>query len=292
MNVAAMLNGQFVDINQPVICIEDRAYQFGDGVYEVVPIVEGRMVGFEYHMDRLDRSLREMRIPAVYTREELFEFFVAIMQKAEIYDGNVYLQISRGASPRVHQFPLRMEPVLTMVGKQVGYEKLNQQHTDGVKLISTPDIRWHRCDIKSVNLLGNVFARQKALDAGFDDAVFYREDTGHITECTSSTFYVVKDGVIWTHPNCDLILPGCTRRIIINDLCGKLGLTVIEKAFNLDFAKKADEAFMSASVFWGLPAIKIDKTVIGGGQPGPVTRMIYKAFKEYALAQKVQFEKK
>ena len=163
MNTVAMLNGQFVDINQPLIHIEDRGYQFGDGVYEVVPVMDGRMVGFAYHMERLDRSLRELRIPAVYTHEDFWGFFTAMIEKGEIYDGSVYLQITRGVSQRQHQFPEQTIPVMTMVGRQKSYEKINRQYIDGVSLLSMPDIRWYRCDIKTINLLPNALAKQKAM---------------------------------------------------------------------------------------------------------------------------------
>jgi D-alanine transaminase len=292
MQPIAMVDGQFVDIDKPVICIEDRGYQFGDAIYEVVPIMEGRLVGFDYHMERLDRSLREMKIPAVYTREEIYEFFVEIMQKGQIYDGNIYMQISRGVSPRLHQYPDKVIPVTVLVGKAKSYDAINEEFRNGMKLLSLPDIRWYRCDIKTVNLLGNVFAKQKAIESGFDDAVFYRTDTGHVTECSSSNFHVVKGGVVWTHPDSDLILPGCTKRIIIHDLCSKLDIPVVEKPYDLDFAKAADEAFMSASSYCGLPVVKIDKTLIGDGKPGPIAHKIHEEFKKYLAAQKVIIEKK
>ncbi|MDR3349594.1 MAG: D-amino-acid transaminase [Acidaminococcales bacterium] len=292
MNTVAMLNGQFVDINQPLIHIEDRGYQFGDGVYEVVPVMDGRMAGFEYHMERLDRSLRELKIPAVYTHADFYEFFVAMIEKGEIYDGNIYLQITRGVSPRQHQFPEQTVPVMTMVGRQRSYEKINRQYIDGVALLSMPDIRWHRCDIKTINLLPNALAKQKALESGFDDALFYREGSGHVTECSSSNFYAVKNGVVWTHPDSDLILPGCTKRIIIHDLCAKIDVPVVEKAFNLEFAKAADETFMSAASYCGMPVVKIDKTSVGTGKPGPLAQKLQAQFKKYLAEQKVVFSKK
>lgn len=280
MKAVAMINGEFIDIDQPVITIEDRGYQFGDGIYEVVPIMDGRLVGFDYHMQRLDRSLRELRIPAVYTHEELLEFHVEMMKKGNIKNGSIYMQITRGSAPRAHQFPDKVVPVLTMVGRSKDYTDLDKAHETGVALLSTPDIRWHRCDIKTLNLLGNVLAKQKALEAKFYDALMYR-DNGDVTEGSSSNFMAVKGGVLWTHPDCDLILPGCTKKIILKDLCPGLDIPVVEKAFDLDFAKGADEAFITASSYKALPVIKIDKTVIGDGKPGDITQKINKAFKEY-----------
>jgi D-alanine transaminase len=179
-----------------------------------------------------------------------------------------------------------------MVGRQKSYEKINRQYIDGVTLLSMPDIRWHRCDIKTINLLPNALAKQKALESGFDDALFYREENGHITECSSSNFYAVKNGVVWTHPDSDLILPGCTKRIIIHDLCAKIDMPVVEKAFDLDFAKTADETFMSAASYCGMPVVKIDKTTIGTGKPGPLAQNIQAEFRKYLAAQKVVFAPK
>lgn len=285
-----MLNGEFVDINQPLISIEDRGYQFGDGVYEVVPVMSGRLIGFDYHLERLDRSLREMQIPAVYTHEEMYDFHVQIMEKGNIYDGLIYFQFTRGVAPRQHNFPDKTVPVLTMVGRQKGYEKVEKQREEGTKVISLPDIRWHRCDVKTINLLGNVLAKQKAYEAKVDDALQYREN-GDVTECASSNFMVVKDGVIWSHPDNNLILPGCTKRIIFKDLCPNLNIPIVEKAFNLEFAKKADEAFSTSSSTCAMPIVKIDKDVIGDGKPGEVTRKLNEEFKKYIMAQKVILNK-
>ena len=284
-----MLNGQLVDIDKPLIHIEDRGYQFGDGIYEYVPILEGRLVGFEYHMERLDRSLRELRIPAVYTHEELWEFHAEMMKEGQIHNGSIYMQITRGTSPRNHQFPDQVIPVLTMVGRTKDYGTIRQNQEQGVNLLSMPDIRWHRCDIKTLNLLGNVLSKQKAIEAGFYDALLYKEDTGHVTESSSSNFSIVKDGVIWTHPDCDLILPGCTKRIIIKDLCPLLDIPVVEKAFNLDFAKGADEAFLSASSYCPMPVVKIDKDIIAGGKPGPLSLKLKNAFDDYVRKLKPVF---
>lgn len=290
MKAVAMLNGQFVDIDQPLIHIEDRGYQFGDGVYEVVPIMEGRLVGFDYHMERLTRSLREIKIPAVYTHEELLEFHVEMMKEGNIYNGNIYMQITRGTCPRNHQFPDQVIPVMTMVGRAKDYDTIRKHQEEGVKLLSTPDIRWHRCDIKTLNLLGNVLCKQKAIDAGFYDALLYREN-GNVTEGSSSNFSVIKDGVIWTHPDGDLILPGCTKRIILKDLCPKLDIPVVEKAFSMEFAKAADEAFLSASSYCPMPVVKIDKNVIKDGKPGPLTNKIKEAFDKYVQNLKPVLEK-
>lgn len=286
MDAVAMLNGEFVDINQPLISIEDRGYQFGDGVYEVVPVIEGRLIGFDYHLERLDRSLREMRIPAVYTHEEMYDFHVQIMKKGNIYDGLIYFQFTRGVAPRQHNFPDRMIPVLTMVGRKKSYEQIEKQRSEGVKVISVEDIRWHRCDIKTINLLGNVFAKQKAYEAKVDEVVQYREN-GDITECSSSNFIIVKDGVLWSHPDSNLILSGCTKRIVFKDICPKLGIPIVEKPFNLEFAKKADEAFYTSSSSCAMPIVQIDKEVIGDGKPGNITRKINEEFKKYIMAQEV-----
>ena len=290
MKTVAMLNGEFVDIDQPLIHIEDRGHQFGDGVYEVVPIFEGRLIGFDLHMQRLDRSLRELKIPAVYTWEELYTFHVEMMKKGNITDGNIYMQITRGTSPRQHNFPEKTVPTVVMVGRQKDFTQTHKQQQEGVGVISVPDIRWHRCDIKSLNLLGNVLAKQKAYDSGAFEALLYREN-GDITECSSSNFLLIKDGALWSHPTNELILPGCTRRIIFETICPKLGIPVVEKAFNLDFAKGADEALCTGSGICAMPIVKIDRTKIGDGKPGELSKKINEEFKKFIMSEKVIIKK-
>ncbi len=285
MQTVAMLNGEFVGLDEPLIHIEDRGHQFGDGVYEFVPIIEGHLVGFEMHMERLDRSLREMQIPAVYTWEELYEMHVHMAQKGSIENGHIYIQITRGTHPRQHFFPERTVPNVSLVGRQQDLAALDKVREKGVRLISTPDIRWQRCDIKSLNLLGNILSRQKAQDQGAFEALLYR-DNGDVTECSSANFMAIKDGAIWAHPNNNLVLSGVTKRIIFEHICPKLDIPIIEKAFNLDFAKGAAEALCSASGFSVIPVVKIDRQELGDGKPGELGQKICAEFKKYALTQR------
>ncbi len=290
MKTVAMLNGQFVDINQPHIYIEDRGHQFGDGVYEVIPVMKGRLIGFEMHMERLDRSLREMKIPAVYTWEEYYDMFVDIMKEGQIFDGNIYMQVTRGHGPRQHAFPDPTVPNITMVGRSVDLAKAEKQRAEGIAVASMPDIRWGRCDIKSINLLANILCKQKASDQGAYEAILLA-DNGEITEGAQSSFFAIKDGVLWVHPNDNSVLPGCTKRIIFEYICPKLGMPIVEKAFTLDFAKGADEALCTASGICAMPVVKIDRQPVGNGKPGEWSKKIQNLFDEFVLTQKVVLEK-
>lgn len=273
----ALINGDFVDVNDPVVTMEDRGYQFGDGVYEVTHVYNGRCFALQWHIDRLFRSLRELSIPGVYTPEEIVEFHQAILAKSGFQEGGIYLQITRGTAPRTHHFPEQVLPCLTMTMRPGQRAQGDLLRETGAKIITTPDIRWLRCDIKSLNLLGNVLGKQKAKEAGAYEALQVR-DNGIVTEGTSSNFYLVKDDVLWTHPTNNLILNGVTRRILMEKIAPSLGLHVVEKTFTLDFVSKADEAFLTSTSMEIMPVVEIDRTAVGDGAPGGVTRKIQAAY--------------
>ena len=275
----AMINGEFVDVNEPLIGMEDRGYQFGDGVYEVTHVYNGRCFAIEWHIERLFRSLRELSIPGIYTPEEIFNFHQAILDKSGFQEGAIYMQITRGTAPRTHAFPKLVAPCLTMTMRPGNRAQNAAQQEQGVKVITQPDIRWMRCDIKSLNLLGNVLSKQKAKEAGVFEALLVRDD-GTVTEGSSSNFYVVKDDVLWTHPVDNMILNGVTRRILMEKIITKLGIQVVEKNFNLDFVKTASEAFLTGTSTEVMPVIKINRDVVGTGEPGEMTRKIQHAYQE------------
>ncbi len=273
----AMINGDFVDVNDPVVTMEDRGYQFGDGVYEVTHVYNGRCFALQWHIDRLFRSLRELAIPGIYTPEEIVEFHQALLDKSGFKEGGIYLQITRGTAPRTHHFPEQVVPCLTMTMRPGDRTQGELMRDKGAKIITVPDIRWLRCDIKSLNLLGNVLGKQKAKEAGAYEAVQVR-DNGTVTEGTSSNFYLVKDDVLWTHPTNNLILNGVTRRILMEKIAPSLGLHVVEKTFTMDFVKKTDEAFLTSTSMEIMPVVSIDREAVGDGTPGQVTRKIQAAY--------------
>lgn len=276
MGPIGLLDGKIINLNESVIQLEDRGYQFGDGVYEVTRVYNGRCFALNLHLDRLYRSLRELRIPATYTPEELTEFHLRLIQESGIQDAAIYLQISRGVAPRAHGFPDNVVPKLTMTIRPITPNSALRE--SGATGIFVPDVRWMRCDIKSINLLGNLLAKQQAKDAGVFEGIQVRD--GIVTEGSSSNFFVVKDGVLWTHPLSNLILRGVTRTVIVEQLVPKLGLTLIEKPFDVAFVKKAEEAFVTGTTTEIMPFIQLDGAPVGDGKVGPVARQLYQALVE------------
>lgn len=274
MQSLGLVNGKLVDINENVVPMEDRGHQFGDGVYEFVKIYNGKCFALKPHLERLYRSLKALRIPATYTFEELVEFHELLIEKSGIVDGGIYLQITRGTAPRSHPFPEQVVPCLTMSIRSRG--PVTRLWEQGVKVILTPDERWLRCDIKSLNLLGNILGKQKAKEAGCYEGVMVRDE--HVTEGTSSNFFVVKDDVIWTYPATNLILKGITRTIVMEQLAKDLDITVLEKPFTVNFIKGATEAFLSGTSTEIMPVITIDGALVGDGTVGPITRSIQTAY--------------
>lgn len=274
MGPIGLLDGKIIDLSEKIVEMEDRGYQFGDGVYEVTRVYNGRPFGLKPHMDRLYRSLRELRIPATYTFEELAEFHERLIKESGLTEAAIYLQITRGVAPRAHAFPENMVPRLTMT---IRATKANVElQASGAKGAYTPDERWLRCDIKSINLLGNLLAKQRAKEVGAFEAVQIRD--GVVTEGSSSNFFILKDGVLWTHPVSNLILRGVTRTFIIEQLAPKLGLTVVEKQFDRAFADKAEEAFVCGTNTEIMPLVLMDSTQVGDGKPGPITRKLIEAY--------------
>ncbi len=275
MKELGLINGRLIEINENVITMEDRGHQFGDGVYEVTKVYNGKCFALRPHLDRLYQSLRAIRIPATYTFEELVQFHEALIKESGIREGAIYLQITRGAAPRVHPFPEQVVPCLTMSIRPSG--PINQELREkGVKIILIPDERWLRCDIKSLNLLSNVLGKQQAKEAGCYEAVMIRGE--HVTEGTSSNFFVVKDGIIWTHPATNLILKGITRTIILERLAKELDLTILEKAFDVSFVQGASEAFLSGTSTEVMPVTSIDGKAVHDGTVGPITRKLQLAY--------------
>ena len=199
-----------------------------------------------------------------------------LIKESEIREGAVYLQITRGVAPRVHSFPEQTVPRLTMAIRPAKPGANQELWANGAKIITAPDERWLRCDIKSLNLLGNILAKQKAKEAHCFEALMHRDST--VTEGSSSNFALVKDGVVWTHPANHFILKGITRTIVLEELAPALNLSVLEKPFTLDFIKTAQEAFLMGTSTEIMPVIAVDGMAVGNGTVGEVTRCIQKEY--------------
>jgi D-alanine transaminase len=275
MRALGLVDGKIVDVGDNVVPMEDRGHQFGDGVYEVTKVYNKQCFALKMHMDRMYRSLREIRIPAVYTYDEMAGFHELLIKESGITDGAVYLQITRGVAPRTHAFPEQIVPRLTMSIRPSGAPK-TKLWENGAKIIVIPDERWLRCDIKSLNLLGNILGKQKAKEAGCFEAVMVRD--GKVTEGTSSNVLAVKAGAEWTHPTNNLILRGITRTIVVEQLAPELGIPVIEKPFNVEFLKDADEVFLLGTSTEVMPVVQIDGKPVNSGKPGEITKKIQQSY--------------
>ena len=275
MGALGYIDGRTVDLKELVIAMEDRGYQFGDGVYEYTKVYNGKCFSLKPHIDRLYRSLRELRIPAVFTFDEMAGIHERLISESGIENGGIYLQITRGWAPRAHNFPDSVVPCLTMT---IRPSTLNPSlWENGTGVLSVPDERWLRCDIKSLNLLGNVLGKQKAEEAGCFEAIQIRDNM--VTEGTSSNFFIVKDEVLWTYPISNLILKGVTRTRVLEEIAPAQKLSFLEKAFPLEVALKADEAFLSGTTTEIMPIITIDGKPVGNGKVGPVTKKVQQAYK-------------
>jgi len=253
---------------------EDRGYQFGDGIYEVIRVYEGNMFTATEHIDRLYESADKIKLVIPFTKDVFHKMMYDLIEVNEVTTGQVYVQITRGSSARTHQFPTSgVDPVITAYTKEV--ERPVTQMANGVSAKTVEDVRWLRCDIKSLNLLGNVLAKQEAYEAGCYEALLHRGDT--ITEGSSSNMYGIKDGVLYTHPATNLILNGITRRVLLS-CCEEIGLQVVEQPMSLADLFANDEFFMSSTTAEIMPIVMINGEKIGTGIPGEWTKKLQIAF--------------
>jgi D-alanine transaminase len=279
MSRVVYVNGSYVPEEQGKISIFDRGFLFADGIYEVTAVVAGRLVDYDAHMERLERSLREIRLDWPCSKEELKAMHLDMVKRNNLDEGWIYMQITRGSADRDFKFPKGVKPTLiafTQAKKLVD----NPDAVRGVSVITVPDIRWARRDIKSVMLLAPVLGKQAAYEAGAFEA--WMVEDGKITEGTSSNAYIVKDGKVITRELSNNILAGCTRRALFR-LAKEKGVTLEERAFTPDEAYAADEAFLTSASNFVMPIVEIDNKRVGGGQPGPVTRKLREMFLEEAM---------
>ncbi|CDQ41691.1 MULTISPECIES: D-amino-acid transaminase [Virgibacillus] len=268
-----LYNQQFVERSK-LIDIEDRGYQFGDGIYEVIGVYDGAFFLLDEHLQRLKRSAKEIQLSLPYELTELKEKLVELVSLNVLTDGVVYLQITRGEAERWHHFPHEsVTPILIAYTKIE--ETLDEASKNGASAVLTEDIRWLRCDIKTLNLLPNVIAKQKAVENNAVEAILHRGDV--ITEASASNVFMVKDGKVFTHPANNYILNGITRQKVL-ELCDKLQITVQEEAFTIHDLLAADELFITATKLDIVPIIQVDNQPIGSEIPGETTKKIIQAF--------------
>lgn len=279
MSRVAYVNGRYIPHRAASVHIDDRGYQFADGVYEVVAIVSGRFVDEGPHLDRLERSLKELRMTMPMTRRALELVLREIVRRNRVRDGIVYLQMSRAVAPRDHPFP--KDPKTQVVAWARTSKPAPASHAeDGVKAITMPDIRWGRCDIKSTALLPNVLAKQLAREAGAYEAWLVDED-GNVTEGSSSNAWIITPkGELVTRSTDNAILSGITR-LSVRELAKEEGLRLVERSFSLAEAKGAREAFVTSASSPVVPVTQIDEQVIGNGKPGSMTLKLRERYLRY-----------
>ncbi len=277
----AYVNGRYVPQRSAMVHIEDRGYQFADGVYEVCVVVNGGYWDMEGHLARLQRSLGELQIAAPMEMRALKAVMREVVRRNRLKNALVYMQVTRGVAPRNHQFPIEgTAPSLVITARRFDFNQSDEKAKKGIAVISQPDIRWGRVDIKTVGLLPNALAKQAAAKAGAAEALLVRD--GVVTECSASNAWIVdKTGAIVTHPKCNQILGGITRQTAI--ACAEeLQIKVIERPFTLEEAKAAPEAFLTSATSFVMPVISIDGARIGSGKPGPVALRLREAYKARA----------
>ncbi len=269
------LNGKYLPRDAAMVSAFDRGFVFADGVYEVIRAYEGRFFGMEWHMKRLRRSLSELLIRNVDV-EPLAEVSNRLLSENGLTTGDatVYIQVTRGTAPRAHIFP-DSETRPTVFAAASPFEAPQHLWTDGAKAILVPEIRWARCDIKTVALVANVMASQKAKEAGAKEALFVRD--GAITEGAHTNFCAVFDGVLQTAPLSNYILPGLTRKVVL-EMCAEMDIPVREFPIFADQLKDADEAMILGTTTEVMPIVQIDEMMIRGGKPGPLTRKLQEAY--------------
>jgi D-alanine transaminase len=282
MSRIAYVNGRYLPMRKATVHIEDRGYQFGDGVYEVCEVRDGRLIDERRHLARLARSLHELQIRAPLSTKALGIVLREVVARNRIGYGVAYLQITRGVARRDHAIPVpAVRPSLVVTARPLNRARNEAIAAAGIAVVSVPDNRWGRVDIKSIGLLPNVLARQKASEHGARDAWFVDQD-GTVTEGSSTNAWIVTGaGALVTHPADHHILRGVARTVLFEAIKTQ-GLALEERAFTLQEAYAAREAFATAATQIVMPVVRIDGRPIGDGRPGPVATALRKAFHSYA----------
>lgn len=278
-----LLNGNMIK-RRSCIDIEDRGYQFGDGIYEVVGIYGGKLFLMDEHLQRLKRSARELSIKLPFTMANIKQDLIELTKVNDVIEGLLYLQITRGVAPRTHELPVeKVEPMVVAYTKELG--DLTELQDMGSIAILQEDIRWLRCDVKTLNLLPNTMAKQRAVEQGAVEAILHRGEV--VTEASSSNVFIIKDGIVYTHPANNFILNGITRQKVIQIL-QELNILVKEVPYTVTDLLSADEVFITATKLDVVPINSVDGHDIGTGKPGMMTIQILEAMRQLTARLQVQ----
>lgn len=279
------VNGRYESYASAAVHVEDRGFQFADSVYEVCEIYGGKLIDLSRHLERLNRSLAELEIPKPMSQPALRHVMTEVVKRNRVKDGMLYLQVSRGVARRDFIFPTQpaLKPTLVCLARPAKPGAIDALAGQGIKVITQPDPRWQRCDIKTVMLLPAVLAKQQALRDGVRE-VWFTDASGQITEGASSTAWIIsRDQVLLTRPLSHAILPGVTRMTVMDEVRA-LGLRVDERSFSVAEAEQASEAFQTSASGTVMPVIKINDSQIGDGQPGAVAQRLRRRFHDFADA--------
>lgn len=278
-----LVDGEIMPIEEAFVDVNDRGHNFGDGVFELVPVYNGRCFALLPLMNNLFDSVISAKIPGVYMIEELVEFHENLIAATGLENCEIYTQITRGSATYGLAYPEPSVPRLTMFAVPVDRAALAEKRAKGVNVITEKDERWSRCDVNTLNRLPEVLAKQKATISRAYDALFVRD--GKITEATEASFFIYKDGVLWTHPENNFIHKNVVRRLLMERLSKDLDLQIIERAFDKDFALKADEAFLCGPRCEFMPVTKIDRGFVNGGKVGELVPKLQEAYAAFVAKE-------
>jgi D-alanine transaminase len=265
------LNGEYLPLDQGRVSVEDRGFQFGDGVYEVIRVYKAKPFRLDKHLARLEQSVKGIEIPMPEQPQKIGEICLQLLEG--ITEGQIYLQVTRGTAPRVHAFPQDVRPTFVAYARAVTPHAPDRSYT----LKTVVDDRWGRCHLKVICLLPNILGKQRAVEAKCDEGLFVRD--GVVTEGTSSNAFFVRDGALLTHPSDNHILNGVTREAVL-EIARQQGIRVRFQPVPIGEAMSAQEAFVTGTLTEIMPAVSIDGKPVGAGKPGPVTTKLRNAFRE------------
>jgi D-alanine transaminase len=281
MSRIVFLNGSFLPIEEAKVPFMDRGFMFGDGVYEGIGMLDGRLIDNEAHLERLERSLAEIRIPNPYTRAEWTSIQEELARRNGMTEGFIYFQVTRGVAERDFFFPENAKPTVAMFTQAKAIANAPAAQT-GIAVVTVPDLRWQRRDIKSINLLAQVLAKQAAKEVGAQEA--WLVEDGFVTEGGSSSAFIVTEmGSIVVRPLSNAILPGITRKSLLQ-LSKEAGIALEERRFTVEEAYDAAEAFLTSASNFVLPVVSIDGRPVADGKPGPITKRLRELYLAMASA--------
>ncbi len=279
MSRTVFINGRYCPEEEAQVSIFDRGLLFADAIYEVAAVMDGKLLDFASHLARLDRSLVEMDMPAPMTHDEILAMMRKLVSANGIEEGLVYLQVTRGSSGDRDFVPEKGMTPTVFAFTQTQSAAAAEKREHGITMYSYPDLRWARRDIKTVGLMGSVFAKSAVKPKGAGEALLH--ENGVVTEGGATSFYIVKDGKLITRPLSNAILPGCTRKALLSLLASD-AVVLDERLFTLEETLAADEAFITGASTYVTPVVAIDDVTLGNGEPGPITRRMQQLYMEHA----------